>query len=136
MTGDNDLLKKMGLGRSGLFGAAAPENEDEQSTACYGWLRARRDKAHMLDCRPKTGKQWALSYSWLCEVEFDPSRGLVLNFTDVVVRFGGRNLRPLYELAIQHRLLWVAEADPIRDLSPENDPCVTEMIITRVRGVG
>ena len=64
-----------------------------------------------LEFRLKGGGRLAKPYHWLGEVEYDPSAGLVLTFTDATIHVRGRNLAGLFTAVCEQQTRWVQEAD-------------------------
>jgi hypothetical protein len=74
-----------------------------------------------LTFRLKDGSQFAKPYHWLGEIEFDPSTGIRLRFSDTTITLSGRNLAPLFTLLCDYKVRWVLEADrPTALLVPES----------------
>lgn len=136
MNDTHDLLRKLNLARGLEPVRDTPENtEDEQSLFAYGWLRGTRDQAAMLDLRFKNGKHHAIGYPWLFQGEFDPSVGITLNFTAFGVTIEGRNLGEMYHLLLRHRVVWIQETDPMRDVEAEEATVVTSLAIHRLPSI-
>jgi len=109
----------------------AEEDEGVEELPAYGWLRGVRDRASMLEFRLKTGNCQALGYPWLFKVDFEPSKGIVLNFTTWVVTLAGRNLRELYGMIQRHRVVWVQESDALRDTASDKATVITSITLAQ-----
>ncbi len=106
----------------------AEANEDEASTACFGYLRGVRDRALEIEFRRSVeGDSISFPYSWLGPTRYHPSIGIQLLFVGpetYLVTIRGRNLNQvtdgvsLYERGIlRHRVTWVGESQrqiPVR----------------------
>ncbi len=108
------------LGESVLF----DESEALDDLGAFGWHRGVKERAIMLELRKRDGNVIALSYAWLERVTFDPSIGLVLDFSRALVRIKGTNLdyeiRPncqLFAGIVRHKVPWIMEN---RDFSTKN----------------
>jgi hypothetical protein len=132
----NSLLRKLQVARATdtvVAEAVAEEIEDIEELPAYGWLRGTRERGIMLELRFKTGRRQSFGYPWLFEAEFDPSQGIVLNFTSCKVAIGGRNLRNMFDLINRHRCVWIQETDGLRDRSPDNATVVTSIAVAAVK---
>jgi hypothetical protein len=130
MTDSTPLMKRIHLGRGlpDLGEASAPvvDGAEEIGAApSYGWLRGVKERSQMLELRMLNGSYRSFAYAWLCEVKFDPSAGMELDFGSVKAKLEGRNLRPLHELIQRHRAVWVACLDPRREEVGEGATVVT-----------
>ena len=100
--------------------AAADPNSDEDDCRAFGYLRGIRDRALSIEFRFVDGRSLAFPYTWLGTMKYDPSAGLLLQFTGdqiYLVLLEGSNLNALvngsvslYDRGIQrHRVTWVRE---------------------------
>lgn len=101
------------LGEPGLV----DETEVLEDLGPFGWLRGVKERAIMLELRKRDGNVVALSYAWLERVTFDPSIGIVLDFSRALVRIKGTNLdyeiRPncqLFAGIVRHKVPWIMES--------------------------
>ena len=78
--------------------------------------------------RLKGGGRIAKPYHWLAEVEFDPSAGIRLTFTDATVRLRGRNLEGLFTAISDHQVRWVREADRVSSLTADATDAVIDAV--------
>ncbi len=75
--------------------------------------------------RLKDGTRIAKPYHWLGEVEWDPSVGIRLVYTDATLLLGGRNLESLFTAISDQTVRWILEADRPASLTvPECEPLV------------
>ena len=86
------------------------EIEGVEEDRCYAKLRGPRQAALMLEVRFADGNGEAFDYGLLGRVRFDPSDGLVLGFAAGTVTIRGKNLRPVFDGIVSHRVTWVGEA--------------------------
>lgn len=78
---------------------------------CFGVAKSNRMPPAMLVLRLKTGNQKALMYSYLKEIDFDPSEGIVLQYVSHRVTIRGRNLTAVFDRLVEHRITWLQEVD-------------------------
>jgi hypothetical protein len=85
--------------------------EEEASERFFGFVTGVQDRAHNIEFR-KDGGAWPfLEYSYLIGGEAIHAGEFVLRFaTGERVTVRGRNLRPLYEKLLRHRVTWVRDA--------------------------
>ncbi len=81
----------------------------------------------MIEFRGHDGRSLALPYAGLLGVEYRPTSGVVLEFPGHRVELRGRNLRPLYDALLEHRVRFVQESD--LDVVPEADPFVDGIVV-------
>ncbi len=99
----------------------------EGSDETFSTRSADRNQKVMLELRKKTGDATALAYSYLVRADFDPSEGIVLDFSAYTVRLSGRNLRPVFAGIVAQRFAFVQETD---DLHAEATPGATGPLVT------
>ena len=123
-------------------GGPHPPDGGEGACAAFGFLRGIRDRADAIEFRLASGNSVWFPYNWLGTVKFDPSAGLLLEFSgDLVylVLIRGSNLnRPIEETGIdliraglqRHRVLWVREMSE-EDIcqTGENGPTIDSIVI-------
>jgi hypothetical protein len=115
--------------------AATTEGDAVEDYGAFGWLRGVQDRAVMLEIRHKDGRITGKGYSWLQSAEFDPSTGIVLDFSGEKITIVGRNLnaeaRPnirLFAGILRHRVPWIQEADGPAVLQADKDAVVIEAV--------
>jgi len=82
----------------------------------------------MLDLWFKDGNQRAMSYNHLYDVEFNPSEGMVLTFSQHRVTIEGHLLDDLYRALKRHRIVYIWEADSTEaNLIEDDQPLVKEL---------
>jgi hypothetical protein len=96
----------------------------------YGLVGDDGGRAVMLDLRGHNGTSYALPYAALGAVGFDPSGGITLEFTHHKVNVRGRNLRPIYDRILEHRVTFIQEED--FDVMPESATCVDAIVVVRL----
>ena len=114
----DDIFEKTPQRRRTAVAPAEADRDELDDLGSFGWLRGIRDRAIMLEIRHKDGRITANGYAWLASAEFDPSEGIILNFSGTTVKLIGRNLnaesRPnirLFAGILRHRVPWIQEAD-------------------------
>ena len=91
--------------------------DGEVNTPAYGYYRERGLRAPMLGFEQRDGRWFALSYSGLGYAEFTPATCNADGVETLLFRFGakqevvirGRNLEPIWQHGLHHRLLRIAE---------------------------
>ena len=78
---------------------------------CFASAGANRMPPAMLVLQMKNGNQKALMYSYLKEIDFDPSEGIVLQYVSHRVNLRGRNLSALFDRLVEHRVTAVREIE-------------------------
>lgn len=103
--------------------ASEPEESFLPGTAVLG----RRHQIMLQLCMHK-GNAQAFGYNYLVAAAFDPSVGISLDFSGFKVRLGGRNLQPLFDALINHKVSKIFETEPLHALvRPESDTVVTRI---------
>jgi hypothetical protein len=88
-----------------------PVPEEETSERFYGFVTGIQDRAHNIEFRKAEGSWPFLEYSYLVGGEALHAGEFVLRFaTGERVTVRGRNLRPLYEKLLRHRVTWLRDA--------------------------
>ncbi len=89
----------------------------------------------MLEIQFKTGDRSAFAYHTLGRAEFNPSAGITLAFSDLVVTLKGRCLDTLFVAIRQQQAVWVCESDRATcDLVPAAVPLVESVTVEPLRG--
>ena len=97
------------------------------STAAFGTVAEGEEAPPMVEFRGHDGRSLAVPYSRLLSVDHRPVVGLSLEFPDHQIMIRGRNLRPLYEALLWHRVTLVQEGD--LDTVSESDPFIDRIVI-------
>ena len=83
-----------------------------------------------LDFRTKDGNQTGIFYHEIASpISFNPERGIELKTSALNIRIQGRNLKFIYELILEHRLVWIGEGEaslPAKGEEPSIDRIVLE----------
>jgi hypothetical protein len=97
--------------------ALSPEQPGEDGAEGYQAYKTGGDHRFevMVTFRFHNGNLRALGYSYLVGLDFDPSKNLVLEFTNRTVTITGRNLTPLFKALAAHKVMWICEADPLSE---------------------
>ncbi len=103
--------------------------EAEEEGPSYSTLSADRMQKVMLELRYKTGNAKALAYSYLVGIDFDPSEGIVLDFSGHEVRISGQNLRSLFSGLVAQRVASIQEVD---DLYVEAASAPVSTVVTQI----
>jgi len=85
---------------------------DEQSERFYGFVTGIQDRANNVEFRKAKGAWPFREYSYLVGGESTHAGEFALLFaTGERVTVRGRNLRPLYEKLLRHRVIWIREGE-------------------------
>lgn len=103
--------------------------ESEVARRAYSVSSADRRQKAMLEFRFLSGNAKALAYSYLIGIDFDPSAGIVLDFSQYRVTVRGRNLGPLFENLAAQRVAFVRETD---GLQAEATVAEGDTVVTRI----
>ena len=95
----------------------------------YGVAPEDTKQVLMLDFRGYNGTSFSLPYSQLRAMVFDPDEGISVEFSNHKIQVRGRNLRPLYDLLLRHRVTFVQEGD--LDVVSEADAFVDRITVGR-----
>jgi hypothetical protein len=114
----------------------AQEADDDaaEDYLCYSRLRGIRSVAFMLEMRMVNGDSEGFDYGLLNRCRFDRSEGLTLYFAGGTVTIRGKNLRPLFEGILTHRVTWVAIAAAPDVVSRDPEATVVTAIEVEVGG--
>jgi hypothetical protein len=105
-----------------------PGEEDEANAGFYGYLPGVQDRALNLEFRKARASWPFLEYSYLVGGEAVHAGEFVLRFaTGQRVTVRGRNLRPLYEKLLRHRVTWLREAAP-GEKAPDRELFIDEIV--------
>jgi hypothetical protein len=120
----------------GAKGGAATQEPDPPAPAdaddAYSVVSADRQHKLMVVFRFKDGNAKALAYSYLVGIDFDPSEGIVLDFSAYEVRVSGRNLAPLFAGLVAQRVAVVQEQDDLQAEAtlPKDATVVTGIVVS------
>jgi hypothetical protein len=89
------------------------------------------ERPPMIDFRGHNGNSFALPYDNLMAMAFHPISGIRLEFPEHNIVIRGRNLRPLYDHMLQHRVVYVAEDD--FDAAPETATFIDSINVDRIQ---
>ena len=82
--------------------------EDGVETTFFG-LEPNQKFPTALDLRFKNGSCRAYPYTYISELEFDPSDGIFITALGRKIHISGRNLKPLYEKLVAYRVRFIQE---------------------------
>jgi hypothetical protein len=122
------------LGKHHL-GHHSDDTDGTENYGAFGWLRGMKERALFLEFRSKDGNVFALGYTWLEKISFNPSDGITLRFTGQTIRIVGRNLnaeaRPnvvLLNGLLRHKVPWIQQADSATAMLADRQAVVIERI--------
>ncbi|OWK38934.1 hypothetical protein [Fimbriiglobus ruber] len=131
MNGSISDLVRQARGEKPSPAPAAPAKEAEEPPeehACYAKLRGARQIAFMLELRLTGGDSDSFDYGLLGRCTFNRSEGVTLFFATGTVTICGKNLRPLFEAILAHRVAWVAVAEEPSAVSRDPEATVVTTI--------
>lgn len=88
--------------------------EPEEDRPAFSMVSADRQRKVMVEFRTKDGNAKARSYSFLAGIDFNPSKGIAMDFSTDKVTITGRNLRPLFDGLVAQRVAVVREMDDLQ----------------------
>ena len=100
----------------------------------YGVSEDENSGLAMLDFRGHNGVSCALPYQHLAAMVFHPVEGITMEFREHRIAIRGRNLRPLYDQLLGHRVTFVQEED--FDATPESETFVDSITVERLHELG
>ena len=89
------------------------------------------ERPPMVDFRGHNGNSFALPYNQLMAMAFHLTTGIRLEFREHTIVIRGRNLRPLYDHFLQHRVIFVLEED--LDTAPESATFIDSIDVERIQ---
>jgi len=104
------------------------DGDDGYSAFASGRIGTRPQLTLVL--RRVTGTAHAFAYAHLYALDYDPSVGIALHFTQHDVALAGRNLEALFRYLCSHRVQAIQELDPLHaEALPDGTPVVTRVSI-------
>lgn len=100
----------------------------------YGVSDGEHGGPPMLDFRGHNAVSCALPYQHLAAMVFHPVEGITMEFREHRIAIRGRNLRPLYDQLLRHRVVFVQEED--FDATPESETFVDSITVERLHELG
>lgn len=96
----------------------------------FGFSRKPISSDPMINFIDRRGVHEAIAYGHLYRIQFDPSEGITLEFTDHIVTIRGRRLHEGHRKLVMQRVVFVCEADqPTAALVGQNEPAITKLEI-------
>ena len=96
-------------------------------TETYGAVPHGSPRPPMIDLRGHDGRFLALPYARLTGIELDHDAVIRLDFPERRILLRGRNLRPLDDALVQHRVTYVQEGD--LDVLSEAETFIDNIVI-------
>lgn len=111
-----------------------PVSEVEEETVDSGskfWdvERVASRRAINLDLRLKGGKHKAVPYSYITDIDFDPSEGLDIFYSGQQVKITGRNLHEIYIHLLRHRVSFIQADISDIDITDEDKTYIKDIVI-------
>jgi hypothetical protein len=91
-----------------------PQFEPDIETEAYSMISADRQRKIMVEFRFLNGNRKARAYSYLVGIDFNPSEGIIVDFSGETVAISGRNLLPLFDGLVSQRIWSVREMDELQ----------------------
>jgi hypothetical protein len=129
-----DAAERLAELRSGKKPAEAASEADlldaeASEHKAFSTVSADRMQKIMLVLCFKNGNAAAKPYSYLAGIDFNPSKGIVLDFVSSEVKITGLNLKPLFDALSAQRVQSIQEMD---ELYAEATGTPTETVVTRI----
>lgn len=94
----------------------------------FGPTPAPKQPPPMIDVRHASGQRRGIAYGYLVEPVYTPDTLISLTTTHSTVTIEGRNLEPVFDALLQHKLGFVQEWSAARFDPPEEDaPVITKI---------
>ncbi|MCA9178420.1 MAG: hypothetical protein KDB14_28360 [Planctomycetales bacterium] len=107
MTQRSMILDRVG----GLDAAEVDVYREGSPYQPFGISRRAWGGEPFVDFISKTGDHHAIAYTHLYDIAFNPSAGIVLQFSDHFVRIAGIGLADVYAQLLRQRVVFICEAD-------------------------
>lgn len=102
----------------------------ESEYRAFGVSRRAWGGEPMIDFIRRDGNRHSLPYARLDEIQFNPSKGIALRFSDYLVTLQGQRLAEGYQQLLAHRVVFVAEAGRADEMAlADQEPVVTKLLI-------
>ncbi len=84
-----------------------------------------------LNCISRGGNQLGISWSLYSDARYDPTEGIVIEFSHKVVMIQGKHLLSLYQYILGNRVTFIAEADRATEklISQDDEPVVSKLVV-------
>ena len=90
-----------------------------------------RNSPSCIDLRLSNGASKAIPYSYIHEIDFEPSEGIIITTSTKLIKITGRNLRMLYNYLSAYRVRFI-KANIGNDLTNEQEVFVKDIKIQEV----
>ncbi len=114
------------------FQSNEPEETVYQSDGDYKAYSVSRH-AVSLNCILRSGNQIGISWSLYSDARYDPSEGIVIEFSHKLVKIQGSYLLTLYQYILGNRITFIAEADHATEMLKldEQEPVISKLIVEK-----
>lgn len=106
------------------------EEIENTNSEFWGVERVANRRAIMLDLRLKGGLFYALPYSYMTKIKFDPSEGIEIFISGNHVKITGRNLNEIYLQLCRNRVNFIQVNISDVDLAAENKIFIKDIEVT------
>lgn len=106
------------------------EEIENTNSEFWGVERVANRRAIMLDLRLKGGLFYALPYSYMTKIKFNPSEGIEIFISGNHVKITGRNLNEIYLQLCKNRVNFIQANFSDIDLAAENKTFVKDIEVT------
>jgi hypothetical protein len=132
----SSLLDRIRSGREDALDELEDDYDPDGEYRAFSASRLGLRSEVMLDLVFRTGKHESLSYAHLYCLSYDPTDGIVMQFTDHVVSIRGHKLKDLYRYLRSHRVIFICEADsPTSKLLATNEAIVNAIAVEGKVGI-
>ena len=124
---ESNLLKEI----IGPKGEEDDHFDEDGDCRAFGASRKQWGGDPMVDFITRDGNHQTFNYSHMYRVTFNPSEGLIVEFTNHVVTIVGKQLRDMHRFFTAHRIVFVCEADDATQklMQTNDEPVVTKLTI-------
>jgi hypothetical protein len=100
----------------------------------YGYVGNRKEMSLALDITTNQGDFIGLQYHLIGSIiRFNISGTISFNADGQEIKIEGRNLRPVYEYLLEHRLVWIAGKTSDLEEFPEDATVIDSITVTLLR---
>jgi hypothetical protein len=107
--------------------------EQQDDFKFFGIEPQNTGRALLFELRFRSGRRLGFPYSYLTKLDFEPSEGITIYASDVVILVKGRNLEVIFSYLLQNRLTYIREDETGTDAGGEGETFV-EGVEVKQRG--
>ncbi len=103
--------------------------EQQDDFKFFGIEPQNTGRALLFELRFRSGRRLGFPYSYLTKLDFEPSEGITIYASDVVILVKGRNLDVVFNYLLQNRLTYIREDETGTDTSSEGETFIESIEI-------